>query len=239
MRNLLVMAHRGYSAQFPENSRLAFVKAIEVGAEAIECDLHKSKDGAYVVLHDDSVDRTSNGTGRVADLTLAQLRDITFAGEQRILTLEELVALVPRGILLNVELKSETVQKSDLPKIASTLRPRGSRVMISTFDHALAKSAIETGLQVGLLIGEEHRSLGFTGLVRRISSYRPYSVNLPFQMVEQFGTIRIGIICRWIRLMGIRVMFWTVNKERPIQLIKDWTDVVITDEVEKALQWCS
>lgn len=237
MRTPMVMAHRGYSAKFPENTRLAFQKAIEFGAEGIECDIHRSKDGEFVVLHDATLDRTSNGKGSVADKTLSEMQDLVFGGDQKVMTLKELVSIVPRGILLNVELKQETVRIEDLPRIVEILRPRGSKVMISSFDHKLAHAAMKAGLQAGLLIGEEHRSLGFAGLVRRISSYRPYSVNLPFQMVEQFGTIRIGLLCRWIRLLGVRVMFWTINKQRPVELIRDWTDVVITDEVESLLKW--
>ncbi|MHA7305722.1 glycerophosphodiester phosphodiesterase [Arthrobacter sp. TMN-49] len=74
-----IFAHRGSSAHYAEHTRAAYLQALADGADGVECDLHRSADGAVVLLHDDTVDRTSNGTGHVGELTLAQLRALDFS----------------------------------------------------------------------------------------------------------------------------------------------------------------
>lgn len=74
-----IYAHRGSSSHYAEHTRAAYLQALADGADGVECDLHLSADGALVLLHDDDVDRTSNGTGKVAELTLAQLRALDFS----------------------------------------------------------------------------------------------------------------------------------------------------------------
>ena len=105
-------AHRGAMATHPENTLASFREAIRLGAHMIEFDLRLTSDKAMVLMHDASVDRTTNGTGNVADLTLAELKALdaggwmapAFAGEQ-VPTFEEALAVMPRNIWLNVELK--------------------------------------------------------------------------------------------------------------------------------------
>ena len=70
------IAHRGYSGNYPENTMLAFRKAVEAGADGIELDVQLTRDGEPVILHDEQVDRTTDGTGWVKDLTLAELRKL-------------------------------------------------------------------------------------------------------------------------------------------------------------------
>lgn len=75
-QNIFVAAHRGWSEAYPENSMLAFQKAAELGVDQIEMDIRVTKDGELVVFHDLTVDRVSNGTGKVADFTLAELKQL-------------------------------------------------------------------------------------------------------------------------------------------------------------------
>ena len=90
-----VWAHRGASASAPENTLAAFEKAVEMGADGIELDVHRSRDGKLVVIHDETVDRTSDGRGRVMDLTCQELKKLDFSmgmdkyREARIPTLRE------------------------------------------------------------------------------------------------------------------------------------------------------
>ena len=74
----LVIAHRGASAYAPENTMPAFEKALELGAEGIELDVHMTADGEIVVIHDHTIDRTSNGKGMVKDLTLDEIKKFDF-----------------------------------------------------------------------------------------------------------------------------------------------------------------
>ncbi|GBG08537.1 hypothetical protein PAT3040_03124 [Paenibacillus agaridevorans] len=83
MRTLQLQAHRGYSDCFPENTMLAFREAIKAGADGIEMDVHKSADGEYVMMHDPTVDRTTNGTGFIEQLSYAGYLNTLDAGYQK------------------------------------------------------------------------------------------------------------------------------------------------------------
>ena len=110
----LNFGHRGFSGQFPENTLLAFQKAVDAGCDGIELDVHLSRDGEVVIIHDETVDRTTNGSGNVRDFTLEQLKDLdaygSFPGKfskNEIPTLREYFDLIrDTGIITNIELKT-------------------------------------------------------------------------------------------------------------------------------------
>lgn len=101
-----VSGHRGASAELPENTLAAFRRALEQGAEGIELDVALSADGVAVVLHDATVDRTTDGTGDVAALTLQELRVLDAGGGERVPTLDEVLALAAGRAEVNIELKA-------------------------------------------------------------------------------------------------------------------------------------
>ncbi len=139
----VVMAHRGASAHAPENTLAAFRLALEHGADGVELDAKLSADGHVMVIHDQTVDRTTGGKGRVRELTLAQLKkldagmhfDSSFAREQ-IPTLEEVFVAVGARTLVNVELTNYASPTDNLPdKVADLVTKFGlqEQVMFSTF----------------------------------------------------------------------------------------------------------
>jgi len=138
-----VIAHRGASGTCPENTLAAFRRAVELGADMIELDVQLARDGAVVVIHDWTVDRTTDGTGAVGDRTLAELRALdagrwfapAFAGE-RVPTLEEVLRAVP--VPINVELKPRGEDGLESRALAVV---RGAhaldRVVFSSFDRGI------------------------------------------------------------------------------------------------------
>lgn len=106
------VAHRGASGNYPENTLLAFQRALEIGVDEIELDLYFTKDEQLVIMHDSTVNRTTDGTGLIADLTLAEIKSLdagivfgeSFRGE-RVPTWEEALELVSGKVKLNVHLK--------------------------------------------------------------------------------------------------------------------------------------
>lgn len=139
------IGHRGAAGHAPENTLVSIRKALEIGVDGIEFDVHRSKDGVIVVMHDPTVDRTSNGTGPIAEKTLAELRELDlgswkgpqFAGE-RIATLEEFVAAIPAPLKLFLEMKAgNEVYPGIEEQVAQFLTERGllERTNISSFDH--------------------------------------------------------------------------------------------------------
>jgi len=110
----LIYAHRGASAYAPENTLEAYRMAVEMGAEGIELDVHLSRDGEIVVIHDSTVDRTTNGSGSVPNFTLQELKELDASNGiedyrgVKIPTLREVYELLqPFGTLVNVEIKSD------------------------------------------------------------------------------------------------------------------------------------
>lgn len=140
----LNVGHRGASAEAPANTLAAFERAAALGADGVELDVHLSADGVPVVIHDFAVDATTDGTGQVADLPLAALKELdagswfspAFAGE-RIPTLDQVFEAVGRRLLINVELKVRGRPAGGLAEaVARRVADHGlaDRVLVSSFD---------------------------------------------------------------------------------------------------------
>ncbi|MGA7203547.1 MAG: glycerophosphodiester phosphodiesterase family protein [Specibacter sp.] len=100
-----IYAHRGVSAHYPENTLAAFARAIELGVDGIELDVHLSGDRVPVVIHDDTVERTTNGIGALADFTARQLGLLDAGHRQHVPTLDAVLALAAGKARVNIELK--------------------------------------------------------------------------------------------------------------------------------------
>ncbi|MCM8900782.1 glycerophosphodiester phosphodiesterase [Caldicoprobacter algeriensis] len=143
----LIIAHRGASAYAPENTLAAFKKAINLGADGIELDVHLSKDGEVVVIHDRTIDRTSNGKGQVAEMSLKELKALDFGSwfsdeyqKESIPLLREVLELLKDwNGLLNIELKQNGLERYPQieEKVLNLLGTYGflERAIISSFDH--------------------------------------------------------------------------------------------------------
>ncbi|MCR2043082.1 glycerophosphodiester phosphodiesterase [Anaerosalibacter massiliensis] len=160
----LVFAHRGASHYAPENTFASYKMAVDMNADGIEIDVHKSKDGHLIVCHDEKVDRTTNGTGYIKDLNLKEIKsldagswfDKKFAKEN-IPTLNEVLKFVKReNILLNIELKNGPIFYPNIEEdIVELIKYYGleSYVIISSFNHysLLKIKKIEPKIKTGIL----------------------------------------------------------------------------------------
>lgn len=164
MKKPIVIAHRGAAAYAPENTEASFRLAMEMGADGIELDVHLSKDGIPVVIHDERLNRTGGRDAWVKDLTLAELKDLDFGAwfksehaGQRIMTLEEVMILLRCWSgLLNIELKSGLVTYEGLEEKVIRLvytYGRTDSVIISSFNHysLLKVKEIDPRIKIGLL----------------------------------------------------------------------------------------
>jgi glycerophosphoryl diester phosphodiesterase len=137
-----VIAHRGFSGQAPENTLVAIRRAIEVGADMVEVDVTVTSDGHVIVLHDETLDRTTNGKGLPTEHTLEAIRQLDagswfspdFAGE-KVPTLIEVLDLVKDRILINVEIKPEAVEHGVVAKVAGLINEHEmlDEVVVSSF----------------------------------------------------------------------------------------------------------
>jgi glycerophosphoryl diester phosphodiesterase len=145
------IAHRGYQSRYPENTLIAFQAAIEAGAQMIELDVVLSRDRKLIVIHDATLERTTNGAGAVGDYTLGQLKQLDaggwfhpkFAGEQ-LPELSQVLDLANGKVMINIEIKPHAYEPNHPPdsverQIIELIYKRGitDRVLISSFDLSL------------------------------------------------------------------------------------------------------
>ncbi len=192
------IAHRGASGYAPENTLAAFDQAIAMKAEFIELDVQMSKDGHLVVIHDTTVDRTTNGKGKVGDLTLAEIKKLDagswfgkrFAGE-RIPTLEEVLERYSGKIGLVIELKKPKLYPGIEAKVAETIKTyTGKKLMdgklvVISFDHQAVQrfQQIHPTVPVGVILGYHSKGVSNRKL-QSISRYASF-VSVNMRMVDQ------------------------------------------------------
>ncbi len=200
----LIIGHRGASADAPENTLAAFMLALEQDADGVEFDVQLSADGVPVVIHDSTVDRTSDGTGRVGELTLAALRELRIDGEHTIPTLDEVFEALGRRALLNVELKVLGIDDGGLSvAVAERIRRHdvAGRVLVSCFSPFVVRRArrqLPPGVPLAHL--RQHR------LMRLAHALVPAEADHPAR-----GLVNEGLM-HWARRRGVRVNVWTVDE---------------------------
>lgn len=132
-----IIAHRGASAAAPENTIAAFQQALDLHADGIELDVMLTADKQLVVIHDDTVDRTTNGSGRVADMTLEEIRALDAGEGEKVPTLSEVLDAFGGKLLINIELKNYTSIFDTLPvEVSKLIESYGliEDVLISSFN---------------------------------------------------------------------------------------------------------
>jgi len=147
---MLKIGHRGARAYEPENTIRSFKKAIELGVDAVELDVRQTKDFELIVMHDPTVDKTTDGKGAVTDLTLQQIKKLDAAKGEKIPTLGEALDFIDKKVKILIELKETGYEE----KVVEAVRKRGLEknvIIVSFHEDALRKirtfnSEIETGL---------------------------------------------------------------------------------------------
>lgn len=149
-----IFAHRGASADYPENTLPAFKAAAKLAVEGVELDVQRTKDGVLVVNHDEKIHRTSNGKGRLKDHTFEELRALDFGGwkgEQfvntQIPTLEEVLQIFEHTHhIINIEIKTDVLQYPQIEDEVMALVARynmSERIMYSSFDHTMVRTMLK------------------------------------------------------------------------------------------------
>ncbi|MET9508485.1 glycerophosphodiester phosphodiesterase family protein [Streptomyces flavidovirens] len=204
--SFLTIGHRGVMGVEPENTLRSFVRAEQAGMDAIELDLHLSKDGALVVMHDAEVDRTTDGRGAIADLTLAELRGLDAGQGERVPLFEEVLDTVKSP--LQAEIKDAAAARA----LAEVMHRRdlAGRVEVSSFhDEAVAEIA-------SLVPG-----------VRTVLIASRYG-NDVVDRAEAVGAATLALNIRRLTLetverahaAGLRVIGWVVNTQDHLRLVR-------------------
>ncbi|MFJ3903097.1 glycerophosphodiester phosphodiesterase [Streptomyces sp. NPDC090025] len=204
--SFLTIGHRGVMGVAPENTLRSFVRAEQAGMDAIELDLHLSKDGALVVMHDADVDRTTDGSGPIAGKTLAELRELDAGDGERVPVFEEVLAAV------RAPLQAEIKDVGAARVLATLLNDRGltGRVEVLSFhDDALAEV---TGLVPGVrtaLVADRHQA----DVVERATALGAAALVLNIRHLTQDTVDRA-------HAAGLRVVGWVVNTQDELRLAR-------------------
>jgi glycerophosphoryl diester phosphodiesterase len=226
---MLVIAHRGASGHAPENTLAAFRRAVALGASFIETDLHLSRDAHFVAIHDDTVNRTTNGQGHVHDLTLADLRRLDtgswfgseFSGE-RIPMLEEILEFAKKNdVVFYLELKPTGAWGGEHALIGA-LRESGeiARTIVISFDAGIiaALRKIEPTLMTGLL---------FEG---QIDQPLERAVEVGARQLAVRGDLVTPALIAEARKRDLQIVCWTVNQPAHMRmLIEAGVDGIMSD----------
>ena len=217
-----IYAHRGSSGTHPENTIAAFTEAAHLAIHGVEFDVHLTKDDELVVIHDEKIDRTSNGTGFVKDMTLAELKAFDFGSwfssdfkGQTIPTLHEVLQLFAETTHhLNIELKSDIFPYEGMvEKVIAVISEMGldSRVVLSSFDHG----AIRTAKQLAPHL--ETAALFMEVLVEPLDYIRA----IPADALHLFFPTALRPSIRQVLEAGMPVRTFTVNEEQYAQALKE------------------
>jgi glycerophosphoryl diester phosphodiesterase len=231
---ILNLAHRGASGHAPQNTMAAFSLAAEMGADGIELDVHLSADGQAVVIHNDTVDETTDGSGRVHQMTAAQLQsldaggwfDPRFAGEP-IPTLEQVFAALAQHLLVNVEIKVEAgyhpmEQEAEVVRLIEDY-DMVERVIVSSFSPSSLRRVhrMNPRIPLGFLYGSA--GPGFLPLLIHWF-YAPLTAWHPH--LDRVNTGYLSRARRWRQ----RVNVWTVNAADDMRHMRDLgVDGIITN----------
>jgi len=237
----MLVAHRGGARLAPENTLVAFRQAVDTWwADMLEMDAHLTRDGHVVVIHDATVDRTTNGSGRVADLTLSEIQALdagyrfqdaqgahTFRGKGAIVpTMAEVLTAFP-GVWINVECKCAEVAKP-LADVVSTHAAQ-DRVLIAAEREALRRGARGHTGPWGL---SREQGLLFW-LLHRLPGGGPYVPRADVLQVPEIWRGRRIVTPRFVReahRRNLPVQVWTVNTMEDMRRLLDWgVDGIQTD----------
>ena len=211
---MLVFAHRGASADAPENTLLAAEKALQQAADGIEIDVHQTGSD-LVVIHDQWLHRTTNGHGNLADFNLAELKKLDAGEGQQIPSLWELMQGVAGQCLLNIEIKGvDDVQLvlSLIDKALVELNFKAEQFIVSSFDHHLLKRIknLRPTLKIGALTGSKH--LDYAAFAETLKAY---SVNVDISFIDQH-------FVEDAQSRGLKIFVYTVDEEADLLKLKDW-----------------
>ncbi|MBS7624065.1 glycerophosphodiester phosphodiesterase [Candidatus Bathyarchaeota archaeon] len=213
----LKIGHRGAKAYEPENTIRSFKRALELGVNAIELDVRKTKDNELVVIHDAEVDRTTNGKGLVSELTLKEIKELSTEKGEKIPTLEEALEFLDRKVKILIELKEVGIED----KVLELVKKKGLEdnvIIISFYEEALRKirdlnDKVETGL-----IYVKHKDPVGAALSLRAQYLFPMYKFAHTSLIKKAHE------------KGLKVVVWTINaQEEAIEYAKKGVDGIASD----------
>ncbi|PGN03341.1 glycerophosphodiester phosphodiesterase [Priestia megaterium] len=235
LRKVDNIAHRGASAYAPENTIAAFDKAVEMKADYIEIDVQRSKDGKLVVIHDTTVDRTTDGSGKVGNLTFNELRNLdagSWKGEQfagaQIPTFDEILDRYHGKIGILIELKAPELYPGVEENIAGKLKeqnldkPQNEKIIVQSFNHNSMKKMNELLPKVPIGVLTSSSADTTEQALQEFSIYADY-------FNPSYGIVTPDLVNQ-VHSLGMKIGSWTVRSQEAANfLLNVGVDAIITD----------
>jgi glycerophosphoryl diester phosphodiesterase len=235
LRKVDNVAHRGASAYAPENTIAAFDKAVEMKADYIEIDVQRSKDGKLVLIHDTTVDRTTDGSGKVGNLTFKELRNLdagSWKGEQfagaQIPTFDEILDRYHGKIGILIELKAPELYPGIEENVAKELKernldkPQNEKIIVQSFNHKSMKKMNELlpKAPIGVLTSSSADTT--EQALQEFSTYADY-------FNPSYGIVTEDLVNQ-VHSLGMKIGSWTVRSQEAAAFLLDvGVDAIITD----------
>jgi glycerophosphoryl diester phosphodiesterase len=236
---VMVVAHRGFSGSAPENTMIAFKKGMEAGSDMIELDVRFSKEGEVVVIHDETLERTTTGNGKVIEKTISELKNLdagakfhsSFSGE-KIPTLREVLQLAYRRVPVNIELKIGNYERWTILDLADRalreveMAGMVDQVVFSSFDPIALERVLKKNqaVPVAYLYNKPWNS------PREVTEGRPFSTLTCRKTVLTRENISRA------HQEGIRIGVYTLNTEEEMEKFIDLkVDAIITDYPDRLI----
>ena len=220
---VLVIGHRGASGYYPENTLLSFNEAVGQGADMIELDVHLTSDDEIVVIHDKTVDRTTDGTGIIGNLSLKEVRGLDAGSGERIPTLDEVLSEIRGNCSLDVELKGKDTAIPVLRMLKDQVRKgrwRPEDLMISSFSPIDLLELYDASCNIEMAVLIDNGPWGSEDFAVDIGAR---SVHPNYKFLDRNFIAR----CRGLDL---KLNTWTVNGPSKMSELIEWgVDGIITD----------
>jgi glycerophosphoryl diester phosphodiesterase len=222
-----VIGHRGAAGYAPENTLRSFHKAVELGADMVELDVHLCATGEPVVIHDDTVDRTTNGSGRVQGLSLDELKALDAGEGEEVPTLVEVINEMSGRVAINVELKGlgcvDRVHEVISGAVGDGLVSQEG-LLVSSFNLGMLDwmRALSDDVRLSVLVGDSPGKV--LEFAQRVGAYsvNPYHKRMNLESVSSAHGL------------GLKVYPWTVNESGDIVRVKAMgVDGIISDYPDK------
>jgi glycerophosphoryl diester phosphodiesterase len=215
---MIKVGHRGARAYEPENTLRSFKKAVELGVDAIELDVRKTKDQEIVVIHDADIKRTTNGSGLVSDLTLQQIKTYSTEKNEKIPTLAEALDFIDKKARVFIELK-ETGFEEQVLSVVYRKELVKNVVIVSFLEDALRKvRELDPEIETGLIYAKHKNPL-------------KAALELKAQWLLAFYKFTHTANVQKAHESGLKVLVWTVNTpEEVAEMKKKGVDAVASDK---------
>ena len=238
-KGMRIIAHRGWSGKYPENTLLAFSKAVEIGSDGIELDVHLSRDGEVMIIHDEALSRTTGAEGAVSDYTRSELEKINAGfikngefGFRSIPSLEEYLDFISTtNVFTNIELKTAPVYYPGIEEKVLRLVKKYSyldRTIFSSFNwlSVIKMKLLEPDVKAGVLISSPKiANIGYQLSDIGFDTYHP-----EFRLIDKDTVLEC-------HRSGISVNVWTVNNQEDMEKCQEWDiDGLITNNPDLAIK---